>query len=86
MRRKQFYLDDDLDAALLNRALATGLPAAEHVRRALRGYLSGPEAEPSVDPLLALVGMVSDDSAPEDLAEELDHYAYGVPKGHKRRN
>lgn len=57
-----------------------------YFRRALREYLSGKGADFSGNPLLELVGMVSDDSAPEDLAEELDHYAYGVPKGHKRRN
>ena len=36
------------------------------------------------DTLLAFVGVIEDDDAPSDLASELDHYAYGVAKGHKR--
>lgn len=85
MRRKQLYLDDDLDDALRSKAASTGLSEAEHVRRALRDYFSGPSVKTSTDNLMALVGLVADDDAPDDLAEELDHYMYGVPKGHKIR-
>jgi hypothetical protein len=36
------------------------------------------------DPLRSFVGIIADDAAPDDLARELDHYAYGVARGHKR--
>ena len=86
MRRKQLYIDDDLDDALKRLAARTGRSEADHVREALRSYLPAePEHDDEGDPLLALVGAIEDDDAPDDLASELDHYAYGVPKGHKRR-
>lgn len=83
MRRKQLYLDEDLDDELRRRAAESGLSEAEHVRRALRKYFGSSVAKFKGDPLLDLIGLVPDDSAPEDMAEELDYYAYGVPKGHK---
>lgn len=83
MRRKQLYLDEDLDDELRRTAAESGLSEAEHIRRALRKYFGSSAAKSKGDPLLDLIGMVPDDSAPEDLAGELDHYAYGVPKGRK---
>ncbi|MGH7425330.1 MAG: ribbon-helix-helix protein, CopG family, partial [Candidatus Methylomirabilales bacterium] len=74
MRRKQLYIDDDLDEALKALAAATGKSEASHVREALRGYLLAEHPKPEHDPLLALIGLVQDDDAPDDLAEELDHY------------
>lgn len=85
MRRKQLYLDEEVDDALRVRSAETGLSEAEHVRRALRRYLFDPADAQIPNPLTALIGLVPDDDAPADLAEELDHYAYGVPKGHKTR-
>ncbi|HET8620806.1 MAG TPA: CopG family transcriptional regulator [Acidimicrobiales bacterium] len=85
MRRKQLYIDEELDDALKRVAAETGRSEADHVREALRLYL--PAAVPPIvgdDPLLAFVGVIEDDDAPSDLASELDHYAYGVAKGHKR--
>lgn len=86
MRRKQLYIDDELDAALKQLADSTGRSEADHVREALRAYLPtvmpAPEGD---DPLLAFIGVIADDDGPDDLARELDHYAYGVPKGHKHR-
>lgn len=55
------------------------------MREALRAYLPAQRLGAEHDPLLALIGLVADDKAPDDLAEELDHYAYGVPKAHKRQ-
>jgi plasmid stability protein len=84
MRRKQLYIDDGLDEALKRLAAETGRSEADHVREALRAYLPDePPVPRGDDPLLAFVGVITDDDAPDDLARELDHYAYGVPKGHK---
>jgi len=51
------------------------------VRRAPRRYLLEPPQADAPNPLAGLIGLVADDQAPADLAEEPDHYAYGVPNG-----
>lgn len=85
MRRKQVYIDEDLDEGLRRLADATGEPEAAHVRAAIRRYLAE-VAEPrepydaASDPLLAFIGVAGDDSGPDDAAEEHDHYLYGTPK------
>jgi hypothetical protein len=83
MRRKQLYIDEDLDDALKRLSADTGRSEADHVREALRAYLPPARTDSGLDPLLALVGVIEDDEGPDDLARELDHYAYGVAKGHK---
>jgi hypothetical protein len=81
VRRKQFYIDDHLDEALKRLAAETGRAEADHMREALRAYLPAPPQAPKGDDdqLFAFVGVITDDDAPDDLARELDHYAYGVP-------
>lgn len=84
MRRKQLLLDEELDEMLKDVAARTGRSESDHVRSALRSYLSQEvDADQGVD--LADFAGVIDDDAPADLASELDHYAYGTPKGHKQR-
>jgi predicted transcriptional regulator len=84
MRRKQLYIDDDLDEALKRLAEETGRSEADHVREALRSYLPDRTSTSAEDdPLLAFVGAIADDDGPDDLARELDHYAYGVDRDHK---
>lgn len=80
MRRKQLYIDEDLDRSLKQLALRTGRSEAEHVRLALRMYLEEHFIEPAEDPLLAISGLVGDPEGPDDVAEEHDHYLYGAPK------
>ena len=82
MRRKQLYIDDDIDEALKRLSAATGRSEAHHVRQALRAYLPESSAAAAQDASLAFIGVI-DDNGPVDLARELDHYAYGVPKDHK---
>lgn len=84
MIRKQLYLDEALNRDLKALARRTGESEATHVRRALGGYLEAELAElPSddtadSDPLLELVGLAGDSSAPIDLARNHDHYLYGA--------
>lgn len=87
MRRKQVYIDDDLDEALARLAALTREPEAAHVRRALRAYLEQAEAREAAapyradtDPLLAFIGAAGEDAGPVDSAEEHDHYLYGAPR------
>lgn len=78
MRRKQVYIDDDLDVALKRLAAATGLPEAVHIRAALRTYVeSHPVSPPAADPLVELVGLVDDLDGPDDVAENHDRYLSG---------
>ncbi|MGH9212653.1 MAG: ribbon-helix-helix protein, CopG family [Acidimicrobiales bacterium] len=76
-------MDDDLDEALKELTTRTGRSEADYVRAALRAYLPGRLAEDDHIDLREFAGIIDDD-APDDLASELDHYAYGSPKGHKR--
>lgn len=81
MRRKQIYLDDASERALKRLAAQTGRSEASHIREALQRYLAS-GAEAGDDPLERLIGLVSDEHGPDDVAEEHDHYLYGAPKEH----
>lgn len=81
MRRKQIYLDDASERALKRLAAQTGRSEASHIREALQRYLAS-SAEAGDDPLERLIGLVSDEHGPDDVAEEHDHYLYGAPKEH----
>ena len=79
MRRKQIYLDDASERALKRLAARTGRSEASHIREALQRYLAG-AVEAADDPLEQLIGLVADETGPDDVAEEHDHYLYGAPK------
>ena len=81
MRRKQIYLDDPSERALKRLAARTGRSEASHIREALQRYLASGE-EAADDPLEQLIGLVTDEHGPDDVAEEHDHYLYGAPKEH----
>lgn len=75
MRRKQLYIDEDLDRGLKQLARVTDRSEASHVRAALRDYLAQ-NLDVGDDPLGALVGMVDDVDGPDDVAERHDRYLY----------
>jgi hypothetical protein len=78
MIRKQLYIDEDLDRGLKVLAAWTGKSEAEHVRVALRRYLTDHALQHSDDdPLSELVGMVDDADGPDDGAANHDRYLYG---------
>ena len=79
MRRKQIYLDEASDRALKRLAARTGRSEASHIREALQRYLADSVEQPE-DPLERLIGLVADESGPDDVAEQHDHYLYGAPK------
>jgi hypothetical protein len=79
MRRKQIYLDEASERALKRLAARTGRSEASHIREALQRYLADGNEHPG-DPLEQLIGLVSDETGPDDVAEEHDHYLYGAPK------
>ena len=80
MRRKQIYLDEASDRALKRLAARTGRSEASLIREALQRYLTPDGGDPGDDPLERLIGLVADESGPDDVAEEHDHYLYGAPK------
>jgi len=83
MRRKQLYIDEDLDRGLKRLAAETGESEAAHVRAALRAYLDA-RLDLTADPLGSLVGMVSDRRGPVDVAEQHDKYLYEAAGGRGR--
>ena len=80
MIRKQLYIDDDQEQQLKALAQQTGRSEADHVRQALKAYLSRAMPKPVRDPWLSLLGLVEDADGPTDVAVEHDHYLYGAPR------
>lgn len=79
MRRKQIYLDEGSERALKRLAARTGRSEASHVREALQRYL-GERGSVADDPLSRMIGLVEDESGPDDVAEQHDHYLYGAAR------
>jgi hypothetical protein len=80
MRRKQIYLDEASERALKRLAARTGRSEASLIREALQRYLATGGGDHGDDPLERLIGLVADESGPDDVAEEHDHYLYGAPR------
>ena len=80
MRRKQIYLDEANERALKRLAARTGRSEASLIREALQRYLAPGRGHGEDDPLERLIGLVPDETGPDDVAEEHDHYLYGAPK------
>ncbi|HET6684876.1 MAG TPA: CopG family transcriptional regulator [Gaiella sp.] len=80
MRRKQIYLDEANERALKRLAARTGRSEASLIREALERYLAPGGGDDEHDPLERLIGLVADETGPDDVAEEHDHYLYGTPK------
>jgi hypothetical protein len=80
MRRKQINLDVANERALKRLSARTGRSEASLIREALRRYLASGGGDDDDDPLERLIGLVADETGPDDVAEEHDHYLYGAPK------
>lgn len=79
MRRKQLYIEEETERALKRLAARSGRSEAACVREALREFLQK-QTMTDEDPLERLIGLVSDRSGPDDVAENHDHYLYGAPR------
>ena len=79
MRRKQIYLDEASERGLKRLSARTGRSEASLIREALQRYLAT-GGDHDEDPLERLIGLVPDETGPDDVAEEHDHYLYGAPK------
>lgn len=78
LKRKQIYLDEESDRALKRLALTTNISAAEHIRRAVKKYITkqkGMMAEE--DPLQKLIGLCDKPEGPSDASIHHDKYLYG---------
>lgn len=82
MKRKQLYIDEDLDRGLKQLARASDRSEASHVRAALRDYLER-HLDVASDPLGEMVGLVAEADGPDDAAEHHDRYLYEAaePRG-----
>jgi hypothetical protein len=78
VKRKQLYLEEDLDERLRVAAAAEGRSAAALVRDAVRRYLAEGESPTESDPFLEIAGAFS--GGPGDSAAEHDEYLYGRPR------
>lgn len=78
LKRKQIYLDEESDRELKRLALETKVSEAEHIRRALKKYLSGQNIKITTeDPLGKLIGLCDDPNGPSDASIHHDKYLYG---------
>lgn len=78
LKRKQIYLDEESDQALKMLAISTKTPEAEHIRRAVRAYLSKQKGKAcNIDPLLELIGLCDSPEGPTDASIHHDKYLYG---------
>jgi len=76
--RKQIYLDAERDRQIKKLARATGLPEAEHIRRAIGLYVEDMKDVDSPEhPLLRLIGICDSPHGPKDSAVHHDKYLYG---------
>jgi hypothetical protein len=80
LKRKQIYLDPQNERTIKKLARRTGLPEAEHIRRAVADYLRKtrqPASSDQTDPLLRLIGICNSPKGPRDAALRHDDYLYG---------
>lgn len=79
LKRKQIYLDPQSEHTIKKLARRTGLPEAEHIRRAVADYLRRTQQPGSIDkadPLLRLIGICDNPKGPRDSALRHDAYLY----------
>lgn len=79
-KRKQIHLEPASDETLKEIARETGIPQAEHIRRAVRVYIdryARTPAEDQSDPLLQLIGICDSSNGPKNAALHHDHYLSG---------
>ena len=69
LKRKQIYLDEESDRALKTLAIATNISESEHIRRAVKSYISDQEGKVSEnDPLRKLIGLCDKPDGPTDAS------------------
>lgn len=74
-------ISPDLQRRLLEEAAQRGLSADDYVRMMLEGKLTAQPVVPkNGDAWAILESMEGTVKGPPDLASELDHYLYGIPK------
>ena len=77
-KRKQIYVDPESDRKIKKLARATGLPEAEHIRRAIASYISQlPDSDDSTHPLIRMIGICDNPAGPKDAAIQHDKHLYG---------
>lgn len=79
LKRKQIYLDPQNERTIKKLARSTGLPEAEHIRRAVAHYLrrtQQPASSAKAEPLLRLIGICDSPKGPKDAALRHDAYLY----------
>lgn len=80
-KRKQIYVDPESDRKIKKLAQATGLPEAEHIRRAIASYVAQvPDSEDVTHPLTRMIGLCDNPTGPKDAAVLHDKYLYGKKK------
>ena len=78
LKRKQIYLDEESDRALKSLALTTKVSESEHIRRAVKTYITRQKNKiAEEDPLRKLIGLCDKPDGPTDASIHHDRYLYG---------
>jgi biopolymer transport protein ExbB/TolQ len=85
LKRKQIYLDEEGNSALKRLSFTTNISEAEHIRteaehirRAVRAYISKQmDRMAEEDPLLKIIGLCDKPDGPIDTSIHHDRYLYG---------
>ncbi len=78
LKRKQIYLDEECDRALKRLAITTRISESEHIRRAVKKYITKQkDTMAEEDPLQKLIGLCDKQDGPTDSSIHHDRYLYG---------
>jgi len=78
LKRKQIYIEPETFIALKKLSKLTNFSEAEHIRRAIKLYLSKQDFELGLDPILELLGLCKSRSGiPKNGSIKHDRYLYG---------
>jgi hypothetical protein len=77
LKRKQIYFDEEGNSALKRLSFTTNISEAEHIRRAVRAYISKQKDRMAEeDPLLKIIGLCDKPDGPIDTSIHHDRYLY----------
>ena len=75
LKRKQIYLDEECDRALKRLAITTRVSESEHIRRAVKKYITKQKDKMAEeDPLQKLIGLCDKQDGPIDSSIHHDRF------------
>jgi hypothetical protein len=86
VKRKQIHIEPEIEYKVKELAERRGVSESYVIREAIAAYLAGEKADEAENPLLGIIGIVSNPDAPTDGSINHDHYLYGAPRESTHRD